>query len=165
MANSSLISLPQNSLSNLVEEKTRLYQELSGKADILYSDVKSVLSTLNKVFNLAIVTGSSKEELFPVLEKNKLFQYFQKIITAEDITKSKPDPEGYLKALSLFGINADKAVVIEDSPSGVKAAKAAGIKCIAVLHTTSEDRLVDADKIISSIADLDEKLVSSVILK
>ncbi len=165
LANSPVISFPQNSIDALVREKTKLYQKLSGKADILYPGVESILSSLSKVFKLAIITGSSKEELFPVLERNELTQYFQKIITADDITKSKPDPEGYLKGLSLLGTSADKALVIEDSPSGIKAAKSAGIKCIAVLHTTPRNKLAGADKIIASIAKLDEELILSIIEK
>jgi sugar-phosphatase len=61
-----------------------------------------------------------------------------KFITADDITRGKPDPEPYLKGAQLLGFEPKDCVVIEDSPAGIRAGKAAGARVIA-LRTTAED--------------------------
>jgi beta-phosphoglucomutase-like phosphatase (HAD superfamily) len=63
----------------------------------------------------------------------------------DDIARSKPDPEGYLLALHLLGVDASEAVAVEDSEAGVAAAKAAGLYCAAVATTLPVERLSRAD--------------------
>ena len=72
---------------------------------------------------------------------------FDLIVSAESVTRGKPDPEGYLRALELLGVPSGEAVAIEDAPPGVAAAKAAGVYCVAVLGTVPVERLAEADEI------------------
>lgn len=80
------------------------------------------------------------------------------IVSAEgDAARSKPSPVLYLEALELLGVAADEAVVLEDSTNGILAAKAAGIRCIAVPNeVTQHFDLSAADQIVQSLADLVE---------
>ena len=78
------------------------------------------------------------------------------IVTADyDASRAKPRPDLYLHALELLGVTADEAVAFEDSPNGVRAAKAAGIFCVAVPNeVTRALGLDDADLVVDSLAEL-----------
>lgn len=66
------------------------------------------------------------------------------------MTRTKPDPEGYLLALERLGseIDATDVLVFEDTPLGVAAARAAGMRCVAVLGSAPPERLAEADEIV-----------------
>jgi HAD superfamily hydrolase (TIGR01509 family) len=98
--------------------------------------------------SVAVVSGAGRDEVDPVLAAAELANAFSAIVTADDVKRGKPDPEGYLRALASLGADAERAVAFEDSEAGVSAARAAGIRCIAVLGTMSPDRLAGADEII-----------------
>ncbi|MBA3349360.1 MAG: HAD-IA family hydrolase, partial [Actinobacteria bacterium] len=73
------------------------------------------------------------------------------LITAGDIVNGKPDPEGYLAAARRLGAPAEKCIVIEDSPAGLEAARAAGMKTIGVTTTFSAESLIPVDALVSSL--------------
>jgi sugar-phosphatase len=77
------------------------------------------------------------------------------MICADDITRGKPDPEGYLKAAAALGFSPRDCVVIEDAPAGIESARAAGMRAIAVATTYPPDQLRPADAIVARLADLD----------
>lgn len=80
-----------------------------------------------------IVTGSGQASLLDTL--NHYFPhtfYKEKMVTAYDVKKGKPDPEPYLMALEKAGLQADQAIVVENAPLGVRSAKGAGIFTVAV---------------------------------
>ncbi len=155
----------QNTETNkLCKLKTEKYFELAKSKSVIYKGVREVIDRLFKDFALGIVTSSSKREFETVMGKEGILDRFQIFITAEDIEKGKPNPDPYLKGLAALQTLKENTVAIEDSASGVKSAKAAGIKCLAVLHTTPEDRLRDADKIVSSITEIDSSVIRQVFL-
>lgn len=67
------------------------------------------------------------------------------LVTGQDVARGKPDPEGYRMAANLLGVPPAGCVVVEDAPPGVLAAKAAGMRVIAVLTTHGPERLSEAD--------------------
>lgn len=73
------------------------------------------------------------------------------LITANDIVRGKPDPEGYLTAASRLGAPAPRCIVIEDSPAGLDAARAAGMKTIGVTTTFPAESLAPVDALVSSL--------------
>jgi sugar-phosphatase len=76
------------------------------------------------------------------------------LVCAGDVTQGKPDPEGYLAAARALGRAPKECVVIEDAPAGVAAARAAGMRSIAIATTHPRDTLADADAIVTRLADL-----------
>jgi mannitol-1-/sugar-/sorbitol-6-phosphatase len=76
------------------------------------------------------------------------------LITDEDVRAGKPDPEGYLLALRLLGITADDGIAIEDAPAGVTAAKAAGLRTIAVTSTHPATALTAADAVVDGLSEI-----------
>jgi beta-phosphoglucomutase len=74
------------------------------------------------------------------------------IVAAEDVARGKPDPEGHLRALERLGSPAPGDVcVVEDTEAGIAAAKAAGMRCLAVLGTLARERLAAADEVVERI--------------
>lgn len=80
----------------------------------------------------AIVTGSSRVETLQALHVLRLAEAFPVIVAAEDYQHGKPAPEGYLRGARLLGVEPSSCVVLEDSPAGISAGRAAGMKVIAV---------------------------------
>lgn len=74
----------------------------------------------------ALVTTASKQNTFDILNEFSLVGIFDLILTHEDITKSKPDPEGFLKAMDYFRISPNESVIFEDSSVGIEAAEKTG---------------------------------------
>jgi HAD superfamily hydrolase (TIGR01509 family) len=101
--------------------------------------------------SVAVVSGAARDEVEPVLAAAELTNAVSAVVTADDVERGKPDPEGYLRALAILGADAERAVAFEDSQAGVGAARAAGIRCIAVLGTMPPERLAAADEIISQL--------------
>jgi HAD superfamily hydrolase (TIGR01509 family) len=80
----------------------------------------------------AIVTGSSRVEMMQALRALDLVHAFDITIASEDVTTSKPAPDGYLQAATRLGVSAHACLVIEDSFSGIAAGLAAGMRVVAV---------------------------------
>lgn len=141
----------------IMDEKAKAYLELAADQLTPYPGVIELIRALSPLVPLALVTGSLRVEAEAVLNEFGIADCFTATITANDITHGKPDPEGYLKGAKAVGIDPADCAVIEDAPSGIKAARAAGIRCVAVTTTHSRDELQDATHIVDQlrIEDLD----------
>jgi len=84
---------------------------------------------------LAVVTGAQRSDVDFVLGHSGIGGHFEVVVTEEDVTLGKPDPEGFLLAARRLGVLPQETVVFEDSLAGVRAARAAGMRCIAVTGT------------------------------
>lgn len=85
-----------------------------------------------------------------------MLPWFDVLVTADDITRSKPDPEIYLKAAQLLGVDPGSCVAIEDAELGMQSAKSAGMRVIAFLNPNSgKQDTSKADFVVSSIRDID----------
>jgi beta-phosphoglucomutase len=87
------------------------------------------------------VSGASRDEVEPVLEAAGLAGVVSVVVAMEDVSRGKPDPSGYLRALDLLGLEARDAAAVEDSPPGVAAAKAARLRCAGLTRTFAAERL------------------------
>lgn len=81
---------------------------------------------------LVIVSGSARAEILAALRPAGLRPAFRFIVAAEDVQRGKPHPEGYLRALRRLGLPAERALAVEDSPGGIRAARAAGLRVLGV---------------------------------
>lgn len=104
----------------------------------------------------AIVSSSSRRWIDRHLARLERAEHFDEIVTADgDPARGKPRPTLYLEALDRLDLRPDEAIAFEDSPNGVKAAKAAGIYCIAVPNgVTATLRLEEADLVLEELAEL-----------
>ncbi|GIO12108.1 phosphoglycolate phosphatase [Cohnella xylanilytica] len=90
---------------------------------------------------IGLATSSNRAWIDRFLGRLGLLPYFDVILTKDDVTEIKPDPELYLRATAALGVRPSEAVAFEDSVNGAKAAKAAGLQCIIVPNAVTE-RLV-----------------------
>lgn len=102
----------------------------------------------------AIVSSTPLQNIKLILDALKIGDFFQTIVSAEDVTQGKPDPEGFLIAAKKLGINPEDCLVIEDAVAGVMAAKNAGMKSIAVTNTVPREKLLLADLVVESLEEL-----------
>jgi len=84
-------------------------------------------------------------------------------VSGNDVKRRKPAPDLFLLAAERMGIKPVRCVVIEDAPDGVRAAKAAGAKCIAVTNTTSAGNLAGADFICNSLEQVNLQTIRNLI--
>jgi sugar-phosphatase len=75
-------------------------------------------------------------------------------VTADEVARGKPDPEGYLRAAALLGVAASECVVVEDAPAGVAAGLAAGMRVIAVLTSHPRVALAGASAFVPDLTDV-----------
>jgi len=87
---------------------------------------------------LGVASSSSHSWVDGHLERLNLLEHFHAIACSDDVRRSKPDPEVYHLVLQRLGLSPQQAVVLEDSPNGVLAAKRAGLYCVAVPNTMTE---------------------------
>lgn len=104
------------------------YLELAVKNDHLFS----MIALMRKEYIIALVTTASRQNVNDILKKFDVVGMFDLILTQEDVDKSKPDPEGFLKAMEKSGISKENTLIFEDSATGIQAAKQSGAKYIKV---------------------------------
>jgi beta-phosphoglucomutase len=98
----------------------------------------------------AVVSGAAREEVEAILDKNIGTNYFDFIITGDDIEKGKPNPAPFLIALNKMELSTSQVIVVENSPLGVEAANKAGLECIITLNNTPLNIDNDFKEVMSS---------------
>lgn len=102
----------------------------------------------------AVATSSGRSYADRLLDRHGLAHRFAFVLTAEDVTRGKPDPQIYLLAAERFGVAAGEMLVLEDSPAGVQAGRSAGAFVVAVPHEHSPaDALGSADLVVPRLDD------------
>lgn len=106
----------------------------------LRKGIQQLLDTLkSKNIKMAIATSNSRELAEQVLKNNHVEEYFEVMVTSCDVEKGKPEPDVFLKAAELIGVQPKDCLVFEDTHAGVLAGKAAGMKVIGVYDDLSKE--------------------------
>ena len=147
-------------LRELVQRKQSAYLRLLGGGPRLFPGARELAEALHRLgIPLAIVSGARRVEIEPTLAACGLSALFSVVVAAEDVLSCKPDPEGYRLALRRLGAAERNGrcpgIALEDAPAGISAARAAGLRCIAVANSCPADRLQGADWVAASLAELD----------
>ena len=125
------ITFNNRMLEELTRKKVRLQKELSETVN-LFEGATDLLDALYGRIKIALATMSSRPVIDKLLSEKKIKKYFNAVVTADEISKPKPDPEIFLVAATKLNLSPEDCVTLEDSIFGVKAAKAAKMKCIAI---------------------------------
>lgn len=112
-------------LSDIHRRKTSVYRKYLSEAVVNWTLV-DIVKHCRPEYKIALVTTASKQNTYDILERFRLLDFFDLILTHEDVKKAKPDPEGYLKAMEYFSSSKEESIIFEDSDVGVEAAKRAG---------------------------------------
>ena len=127
--------------AQFAEIKNALYRELLGQmteAD-LSDEVRDTLNALRGKGSKLAIGSSSKNTPF-ILERIGLSGYFDAVSDGNNITRSKPDPEVFLKAAQMLGLPPAECLVVEDAHAGVEAAVTGGFECAAIGDARDDDR-------------------------
>lgn len=116
----------------VIEEKNRLFNEMERPR--AFEGVKEMIASL--ACAKAVVSGSSRHDVESLLDETIGKDAFSAIVTADDVSRGKPDPLAFATALGKLGISAKDAAVVENAPLGVRAANNARIPCYVALNTT-----------------------------
>jgi beta-phosphoglucomutase len=140
-------------VDEVIGERIRRYRLAVADGSTVPAEVRAAVRYAAERVPVGVVSGAARAEIEPVLAGAEMGDLFAVVVTADDIERGKPDPEGYRKALTLFEdpIDAREVVVLEDTEAGVASAKAAGLVCFAVLGTLAPERLLGADEIVEAV--------------
>lgn len=142
-----------------VGRKTQFMQHLLRSAHVIIPGIPEFLNEAAEHYRLAIASGARREEVHLVLRRAGLLDVFEQIVTSEDVPRGKPDPGVYLLALALLNdagpLVGSECLAVEDTPHGIHAAHAAGMKCLAVSTTLGAEALFQADAVVSSLSRFD----------
>lgn len=140
-------------LAALVEERIDRYLALAGGGETVSPAVREAVTYAADRVPVAVVSGAFRREIEPVLAGAGIDDRISVLVAADDVERGKPDPEGYLCAVSRLAgdLHPDEVVAFEDTEAGVASAKAAGLYCVAVLGTHSPERLQAADELVKGV--------------
>ena len=118
-------------LNDMHKRKKIAYRKYLNKAK-LNTGLADLLQISRHHYKTALVTTASRENTYDILRQFGLIELFDLILTHDDISKLKPDPEGYLKAMEYFDSVPEECMIFEDSDVGMEAAERAGVHCFVV---------------------------------
>ena len=141
-------------LSAILQEKDCVFKEKIMQQAPMPQGVMSWLSTF-KTNNIrqAVASSGTPENIQLILHKLDILSFFDEIVSGKGIP-SKPAPNIFLKAADLLGVIPPNCLVIEDSRAGVQAARAAGMRCVAVTTTSPPEQLDGADIKVENLSQL-----------
>lgn len=151
----------------LIEKKSAIFEPMIEEHVKVFPGVQDFLRKVSGEYPVAIGSGALRSEIELILKYTGLENYFDFIVSANEVENCKPDPEVYNRVLDElnkrgeFTVSADECVVFEDSVHGMKAAKSAGMYCVAVSNSYDKDRIDPADITIKSFIDIDESFLKN----
>jgi len=154
------IQFDEKMIDKLLEEKTKIHLMLTPNVR-LFDGTLNLLEALKPVVKMALATMSNREVIEKTLREKGIRDYFDLVITVDEVKNPKPDPEVFLKCAEIMRCKPEKCVVIEDSIFGVMAARRAGMKCIAIpsgFYSKSDLEKEKPDLIVDSIKEKDKIL-------
>ena len=111
---------------------------------------------------LGVASSSNRELIDLVLELSGLERFFRATVSSEEVASGKPAPDVYLEAARRLGVDPTRAVAVEDSHAGIRSAKAAGMRVLAIPNPTyppDDEALANADIVLNSLAELTPEAV------
>jgi beta-phosphoglucomutase len=141
-------------VEQLMQHKAKAYLASIKKHLVIFPGVREFIEAAAAMYPIAIASGALRPEIELILEQAGFRKAFGHITSAEDVLRGKPDPQPFQHALAglnqqgaLSPITPDSCLVIEDSLPGIRAAKAAGMKVLAVANTHTVQELQEAHAI------------------
>jgi beta-phosphoglucomutase len=155
-------SVLPSELHKLIDQKAHVFQHIIRDGVAAYPGVIDLVNKLhNEGIPLAISSGALLSDIVPILKVLTITDCFEVIVTADDVSKSKPDPECYHLAFerlssqcpSMF-LSPTRTIAIEDTPAGITSAKTAGLQVIAVTNSYPRDIVCEATSVVASLEEL-----------
>ena len=138
-------------LHALVAERVERYREVAADGATVPAAVREAVRYAAARVPVGVVSGAFRAEIEPVLAGAGLAAAVAVVVAADDVADGKPHPAGYLRAVETLALPAGEVAAFEDTEAGVAAAKAAGVRCLAVRGTLPPERLAAADELVDGI--------------
>ncbi|MBI3013686.1 MAG: HAD family phosphatase [Candidatus Tectomicrobia bacterium] len=160
-------------MEELIRRKAAYYAEAIRQKLTFFPGVLDLIPQTAQRYRLAIASGAARREIEQILNRGNVRQYFEVIVSAEDFSEPKPNPEVFVKTLALLNrsnpdssppLSAEECLVIEDSVAGVEAARSAGMRCLAVSNSYPRERLAEANLVVPSLMGIDLDRLESLFL-
>jgi HAD superfamily hydrolase (TIGR01509 family) len=152
-------------INSLVEKKTRRMQAALLREPVLLPGIAEFVRAAGAQYRLAVASGALREEIELTLERAGFRDAFEHITAAQDVPNGKPAPDPYEHAVRHLNrripLLPGECLAIEDTPHGVSAARRAGLRCLAVATSVSQDELWEADAVTLSLDGYDLAALAS----
>jgi HAD superfamily hydrolase (TIGR01509 family) len=145
-------------------EVVRRLEEIYRRELPLVEGAREAVERLAARWPLALASSSNRELIDLVLELSSLARHFRVTVSSEEVARGKPAPDVYLEAARRLGVPPERCAAIEDSENGIRSAKAAGMRVLAIpnpQYPPEDDALALADEVLRSIAELTPERVAS----
>jgi beta-phosphoglucomutase len=163
------INLTEGEIAAMTTEKTLLVTRALRESTQPQPGAVELISSAAKAgVLLAICSGALRNEIDLAIQAIGVSQYFSAIISAKDVARGKPDPQGYKMALQCLvdvagrQLAPGRCLAIEDAPAGIQAARGAGMKVLAVTASYPPQALAAAQKVVASLADVNMDMLSMI---
>jgi beta-phosphoglucomutase len=130
-----------------IDERVRRYNELAADGSTVDDEMRAAVRYAAERAPVAIVSAALLAEIEPVVDAAGIRDSLSLIVSQDDVAQGKPDPECYLTAARLLGVDAGSLLVFEDTDVGVAAAKAAGAHVVGLTRTLGAERMAEADEL------------------
>ena len=143
------------SVEEIIDMKKELFLRNIDKIQLIDGFYDFMTMLYKKGYKLGLASSNNRKAVESIVEKFELDKYIEVTMSGEDVSKGKPDPEIFLTTAKKLSINPEDCIVVEDAENGVVAAKAAGMKCIALQgNNIGLQDLSNADIIIENFSEL-----------
>jgi beta-phosphoglucomutase family hydrolase len=142
----------EEEIEAIAREKEATFRRIIGKDIKPLPGALKLLKALDEGgVKMAIASSTTIENIYLIVGSLGIAKYFQAVITGHDVTEGKPSPQVFLLAAQRLGAEPQNSIVIEDAVAGVKAAKSAGMYCVAVANSHPKEKLAEADLIVDTL--------------
>lgn len=144
----------RDEVENLAQKKAVFFDAAKRQIGV-FPGVRDLVASFAREMPLAIASGALHREIVSLLDGAELRKHFAFIVAADDVSRTKPHPEPYLRAVELLatrvpGLLASDCVAFEDTVAGIAAARAAGLRVVGITNTYPATKLGQADRVVPS---------------
>jgi beta-phosphoglucomutase len=130
-----------------IEERIRRYNDRVSDGSTVDEEMRAAVRYAAARVPVALVTAAARAEIDPVLRASGLADAFSAVVSQDDVTNGKPDPEPYLRAAEALGVEPRALLVFEDTDVGVASAQAAGARVVGLTRTLGAERMAAAEEL------------------
>lgn len=142
------------SVKEMADSKVNFYLDIAKTNLRLFDGFFELIEFLKKDYLIALTTSSPKQIQELAFKQFHLNGLFDVVVTGDMIKNGKPDPEPYILTIEKLKLKPQECIVIEDSVNGIRSAKLAGVKTIAVTYTFNKEDLSEADYIVTDLIEV-----------
>ena len=157
-------SMPLEEVNLIADEKEATFRRLvKDSIKSLPGVIELIKSLAQAKYQLAVVSSTPKENIELITKTLGIKKHFSLFVNGDDVREGKPSPQCFLLGAEKLDVEPKNCVVMEDAVVGVRAAKCAGMYCIAVSNTCSREDIAEADIVVDSLAEISVKTIEDLL--